>query len=118
MERKWRKVSGEGREGDDLRLVKPNCFLRQISPDTKMAGSLVKAGNRGIIPLPPPPQGFLVHLPPNPPHEASGRGGASRGGGEEGSTCHTEQPLQLGPMQVRRAGSGARHCPSRPEKSS
>lgn len=59
---------GEGREGNDLRLVKPNCSLRQISPDTKMAGSLVKAGNRGIIPLPPSTPGVLdTPAPQSPP---------------------------------------------------
>lgn len=57
-----------GRQGGRwLRLVKPDCSLRQISPDTKMAGSLVKAGNRGMIPLPPSTPGVLDAPAPQPP---------------------------------------------------
>lgn len=71
------------------------------SPDTKMAASLVKAGNRGVIPPSPSTPGVCVAPAPQapPPRAASGRGGAGGGGGQGGRA--TEQPLQLGHMQVR-----------------
>lgn len=81
------------------------------SPDTKMAGSLVKAGNRGVFPPSPSTPGVRDAPAPQPPSLCSFWKGWGRRGRRAGGGRATEQPLQVGHMQVRGPRLGAR--PSR-----
>lgn len=59
-----------------------------------MAGSLVKAGNRGIIPLSPSTLGVHDAPAPQPPRAASGMGRAGGGGGQGGHATQNSHCLE------------------------
>jgi hypothetical protein len=82
-----------------------------------MAGSLVKAGNREIISPSPSTPRVLDAPAPQPPHAASGRGGASGGGGEEGGHATQNSRCNWDPCRLEEQGGGQAQQ-ARPEKGS
>lgn len=77
------------------------------SPDTKMAGSLVKARNRGVIPPSPSTPGVCDAPAPQPPLPAQLLEGVGPAG-EEGRGAVRGAACAAGHMRVRGPGLGAR----------
>lgn len=88
----WRTVSGEGKE-EMTEISKTQLFPQtNQSPDTKMAGSLVKAGIRGVIPPSPSTPGVHDAPAPQPPLPAQLLEGVGPAG-EEGRGAVRENSL-------------------------